>query len=237
MSSFTRLGILGGMGPLATLDLQQKILSATRADRDQDHLPVVVWNVPQIADRQRALAGTGPSPLPQLLDAVKGLNQAGVSHIAVPCNTAHFWYDELQAASSAQILHIADITAQALIAQSIRPTTVGLIATQGTLTAGWFQSRFEGVGIRVITPENDEMERWFVPGCYAVKRGEIASGGLLLNALADRLISRGASKLVLACTEVPPALEAVLSVHLPQTIDSTAELARACVNLWQGANP
>lgn len=237
MSSFTRLGILGGMGPLATLDLQQKILSATRADRDQDHLPVVVWNVPQIADRQRALAGIGPSPLPQLLDAVKGLNQAGVSHIAVPCNTAHFWYDELQAASSAQILHIADITAQALIAQSIRPTTVGLIATQGTLTAGWFQSRFEGVGIRVITPENDEMERWFVPGCYAVKRGEIASGGLLLNALADRLISRGASKLVLACTEVPPALEAVLSVHLPQTIDSTAELARACVNLWQGANP
>ncbi len=237
MSSFTRLGILGGMGPLATLDLQQKILSATRADRDQDHLPVVVWNVPQIADRQRALAGTGPSPLPQLLDAVKGLNQAGVSHIAVPCNTAHFWYDELQAASSAQILHIADITAQALIAQSMRPTIVGLIATQGTLTAGWFQSRFEGVGIRVITPENDEMERWFVPGCYAVKRGEIASGGLLLNALADRLISRGASKLVLACTEVPPALEAVLSVHLPQTIDSTAELARACVNLWQGANP
>lgn len=216
MSSFTRLGILGGMGPLATLDLQQKILSATRADRDQDHLPVVVWNVPQIADRQRALAGIGPSPLPQLLDAVKGLNQAGVSHIAVPCNTAHFWYDELQAASSAQILHIADITAQALIAQSIRPTTVGLIATQGTLTAGWFQSRFEGVGIRVITPENDEMERWFVPGCYAVKRGEIASGGLLLNALADRLISRGASKLVLACTEVPPALEAVLSVHLPK---------------------
>lgn len=237
MSSFTRLGILGGMGPLATLDLQQKILSATRADRDQDHLPVVVWNVPQIADRQRALAGTGPSPLPQLLDAVKGLNQAGVSHIAVPCNTAHFWYDELQAASSAQILHIADITAQALIAQSMRPTTVGLIATQGTLTAGWFQSRFKGVGIRVITPENDEMERWFVPGCYAVKRGEIASGGLLLNALADRLISRGASKLVLACTEVPPALEAVLSVHLPQTIDSTAELAMACVNLWQGANP
>lgn len=236
MSKFTRLGILGGMGPLATLDLQQKIMAATRAGRDQDHLPVVVWNVPQIADRQMALAGSGPSPLPQLLEAVKGLNQAGVSHIAIPCNTAHFWYDELQAASSATILHIADITTQTLTAEPLRPAAVGIIATRGTLNAGWFQSRFEGAGIHVMTPDDDELERWFVPGCYAVKRGEIASGGWLFNALADQLLSRGASKLVLACTEVPPALEAVSSVHLPHTLDPTAALASACVHLWQDSS-
>ena len=233
MSKFTRLGILGGMGPLATLDLQQKILAATHVGRDQEHVPIVVWNVPQIADRQQALAGTGPSPLPQLLAAVTGLNQAGVSHIAMPCNTAHFWYDELQAASSAAILHIAEITTQALITEPLRPDTVGLIATRGTLDAGWFQSRFGEAGIRVVTPQDDELERWFVPGCYAVKRGEIASGGLLFNALADQLIARGARKLVLACTEVPPALDSISSVHLPHAIDPTAALARACVHLWQ----
>lgn len=233
MSEFTRLGILGGMGPLATLDLQQKILAATRAERDQDHLPVVVWNIPQIADRQQALAGSGPSPLPQLLDAVKGLNQAGVSHIAMPCNTAHYWYDALAAASAAPLLHIADITVQAIAQAPLRPATIGLIATGGTLNAGEFQTRFSRVGIRVVTPTRDELERWFVPGCYAVKRGDIQAGGHLFNALADQLISRGASKLVLACTEVPPALDAIASVHLPHTLDPTAALARACVNLWQ----
>ena len=70
------LGVLGGMGPLATLDFQHKLLDATPAQSDQHHLPSVVWNVPQIADRQKALAGIGPSPLPQLLEGIKKLNQA-----------------------------------------------------------------------------------------------------------------------------------------------------------------
>lgn len=233
MNEFRRLGILGGMGPLATLDLQQKILAATPANRDQDHVPVVVWNVPQIADRQHALAGLGPSPLPQLLDAIKGLNQAGVSHIALPCNTAHYWYDELAAASAAPLLHIADITTQAMTEESLRPSTIGLIATQGTLTANWYQQRFSQAGIGVVIPTPDELAQWFVPGCYAVKRGDIRGGGLLLDLLADRLASRGAQKLVLACTEVPPALEAINSKYLPDSIDPTTALAKTCVKMWQ----
>ncbi|PKE28606.1 aspartate racemase [Rahnella sp. AA] len=232
MTEFRRLGILGGMGPLATLDFQQKILAATAAQRDQDHVPVVVWNVPQIADRQQALAGNGPSPLPQLLEAVKGLNQAGASHIAIPCNTAHYWYNELAAASAAPLLHIADITAQTILEASFRPQAVGLIATQGTLDAGWYQARFSQAGIRVVIPTSDELARWFVPGCYAVKRGDLRGGGQLLNLLADKLIARGAQKLVLACTEVPPALGSVGSRHLSDSIDPGAALANVCVRMW-----
>lgn len=235
MSESWRLGILGGMGPLATLDLQQKILSATPVQRDQDHVPTVVWNVPQIADRQRALAGDGPSPLPQLLSAVAGLNRAGVDHIVIPCNTAHHWYDELAAASQAPLLHIADITAQAVAELPSRPATIGLIATRGTLDAGWFQARFAALGIETVTPTEDELQKWFVPGCYAVKRGELQGGGALLHQLADRLTARGADRLVLACTEVPPALAAAASAHLSLAVDPTDALAQACVRLWRRA--
>jgi aspartate racemase len=170
------LGVLGGMGPLATLDFQHKLLDATPAQSDQHHLPSVVWNVPQIADRQKALAGAGPSPLPQLLEGIEKLNQAGASHIAIPCNTAHHWYPQLSAASDAPILHIVDATLDALLTVAKKPERVGIIATKGTLDAGWYQQRLAAQGIESITPTEDELAEWFVPGCYAVKRGKLAEG-------------------------------------------------------------
>ncbi|WP_411704104.1 aspartate/glutamate racemase family protein [Edaphovirga cremea] len=234
MSNTFLLGILGGMGPLATVDLQQKIIGLTPASRDQDHLPVVTWNVPQIPDRQKALAGTGESPLPQLLHAITQLNRLAVSHIAIPCNTAHHWYPQLAAASEARLLHIADATIAPLVATSPRPAKIGLIATHGTLAAGWFQQRLSALGITALLPNEAEMDDWFVPGCYAVKRGELEKGGALLERLSAALIERGAEKLVLACTEVPPALNAVNSPFLSIAIDPTQALAQACVDLWQG---
>src|SRR5471030_1631666 len=201
------LGILGGMGPLATLDLQHKIIEETPAHSDWQHAPVVTWNVPQIPDRQRALAGTGPSPLPSLLSGLAQLNRAGASHILIACNTAHHWYGELSAASRAPILHIADATMDSL---NRHPAVrVGLIATQGTLDAGWFQQRFAAIGGETLIPLPQEMAEWFVPGCYAVKRGELIQGGERLSRLAAALVARGAERLVLACTEVPLALAAV----------------------------
>lgn len=227
------LGVLGGMGPLATLDFQQKLLDATPAERDQHHLPSVVWNVPQIADRQKALAGTGPSPLPQLLHGIETLNQAGASHIVIPCNTAHHWYPQLSEASEAPILHIVDATVDALLQAPKKPQRVGIIATKGTLDAGWFQQRLAEQGIESITPNEDELAEWFVPGCYAVKRGKLAEGGELLSLQALALMARGAQQLVLACTEVPVALRAVDAPFLSLTHDPAHSLAERCSRLWQ----
>ncbi|WP_413741295.1 aspartate/glutamate racemase family protein [Sodalis sp. RH15] len=229
MSGFL-LGVLGGMGPLATVDLLQKIIEETPARRDQEHAPVVAWSVPQIADRQRALAGTGPSPLPDLLPALAQLNRAGASHILIPCNTAHFWYPQLAEASAAPIVHIADATVASLTQGAV--ARVGLIATQGTLNAGLFQQRFADMGIATLEPLPQEMTDWFVPGCYAVKRGELRRGGELLSLLAQALIARGAERLVLACTEVPPALAAIDSPLQRLSIDPTRALAQAAVRLW-----
>lgn len=233
MSEPFLLGVLGGMGPLATLDFQRRLLEATPAQGDQQQLPSVVWNVPQIPDRQHALAGRGPSPLPQLLRAVEKLNQAGATYIAIPCNTAHHWYEALSAASDAPILHIVEATTNALLMQQNRPQRVGLIATQGTLEAGWYQRTLAAHNIEALEPTPQELTAWFVPGCYAVKRGALEEGGTLLSTQARALFSRGAEKLVLACTEVPLALAAVNAPFLAQTFDPAQALAQQCAQLWQ----
>ncbi|WP_336852133.1 aspartate/glutamate racemase family protein [Pseudescherichia vulneris] len=225
------LGVLGGMGPLATVDFMAKLLAATPATRDQQQIPVVAWNVPQIADRQKALAGLGPSPLPQLLNGIEKLNAAGASHIAIPCNTAHHWYDALSRASDAPILHIVEATLERVAERA--PTCVGVIATHGTLAAGWFQQGLERLNVTPVLPTEQELESWFVPGCYAVKRGALREGGELLSLQAQALVERGAETLILACTEVPVALDAINSPFLAHAIDPAQALAERCSALWQ----
>jgi len=231
------LGVLGGMGPLATVDFMHKLLLATPAVNDQQQIPVVAWNVPQIADRQRALAGKGPSPLPQLFQALNKLTEAGASHIAIPCNTAHHWYDALAAASAVPVLHIVETTLSALETLPERPKHVGLIATQGTLDAGWYQQGLTRLGITPVLPTTKEMDEWFVPGCYAVKRDERAKAGELLLRQALALQERGAQTLILACTEVPLALQAVDTSSLTPTLDPAVLLAERCSQLWQAQHP
>ncbi len=225
------LGVLGGMGPLATVDFMAKLLTATPAARDQQQIPVVAWNVPQIADRQKALAGLGPSPLPQLLNGIEKLNAAGASHIVIPCNTAHHWYDALSRASDAPILHIVEATLARIAERA--PTRVGVIATHGTLAAGWFQQGLERLNVTPVLPTEQELESWFVPGCYAVKRGALREGGELLSLQAQALVERGAETLILACTEVPVALDAIDSPFLVHAIDPAQALAERCSALWQ----
>ncbi|TFW10248.1 aspartate/glutamate racemase family protein [Oxalobacteraceae bacterium OM1] len=226
------IGVLGGMGPAATLDLLQKILQSTPAARDQDHVPVVTWNVPQIPDRQKAMAGTGPSPVPAMLDGIRALNTAGATHIVIPCNTAHRWFDELQAASAAPIVHIADATL-ALLQQAPGLRKVGLLATRVTSEAGFFQSRFAAHGIECLVTSDAEQDALFTPGCYAVKRNALDDGGKLLEAAAQALIDRGAERLVLACTEVPVGLQHIASPLAARSIDPTMALALSCVRIWQ----
>jgi aspartate racemase len=227
------VGILGGMGPLATVDLMAKIIAHTPAARDQDHVPVIAWNVPQVPDRQRALAGDGPSPLPAMQEGIARLNDAGATCIAIACNTAHHWHDALQAASSAPILHIARITLAVLQREPVAGP-VGLIATHGTLAARLYQDLLEPAGIECLVPDAEQMDALFVPGCYAIKRGAVNEGGSLLEALAETLAARGATRLLLACTEVPVGLERIGSPLLPICIDPTMALAQACIAHYRG---
>ncbi|THF67586.1 aspartate/glutamate racemase family protein [Pseudothauera nasutitermitis] len=230
------VGVLGGMGPLATVDLLAKIIEETPAGIDQDHVPVVAHNVAQIPDRQRFVAGDGPSPLPAMHAGIARLNAIGAGCIAMPCNTAHIWFDTLAAHSRAPLIHIADAVAEVLsdgLADGPAPARVGLLATQGTLRAGFYQQRLGARGIEVLHNRDDEFDAWFTPGCYAVKAGDLERGARLLGEAAARLAERGAERLLLACTEVPPALARLDPAGLPAQIDATRALARACVRWWQ----
>lgn len=232
------IGVLGGMGPLATLDFLQKLLAATPVSRDQDHVPTVVWNVPQIPDRQHALAGHGESPLPAMLDGITRLNAAGATRIVVPCNTAHLWFAELAQASAAPLIHIVDATLARLATQrpagSVAP--VGLIATRGALQAGLYQERLAAQGIPFLINTETELDDLFTPGCYAIKKNQLRHGGELLEQAGQRLVARGAQQLVLACTEVPVGLAHVSSELLAISIDPTQALADACLAYWQQAS-
>jgi aspartate racemase len=227
------IGILGGMGPLATVDLMNKIVEEAAASRDQGHAPVVTWNVPQVPDRQQALMGCGESPVSAMLNGIAKLNLVRATRIAIACNTAHYWFDELSTASKAPIIHIADATLDMLAASNAIEGPVGLVATRGTLAAGFYQARFGAREMQTLTNTESEIDEFFVPGCYAIKRGEYEKGGQLLQVAAEHLIRRGATTLVLACSEVPIAFEKMNSQLMAISVDPNRALARACVSYWR----
>lgn len=227
------IGVLGGMGPLATVDFLQKLITSTPVARDQDHVPTVVWNVPQIPDRQNALSRSGPSPLPEMIDGIQRLNKAGASRIVIPCNTAHVWYEQLVAASQVPILHLIDETVRALHAKPNTLGIVGIVATQGTIEAGLYQDRLRHYGIDYLVNNKNEMDTLFTPGCYAIKKNMMESGAKLLEKAALALFDKGADHLILACTEVPLGLAYHQSPLLSYSTDPSQILVEACIAHWQ----
>ncbi len=217
------VGVLGGMGPLATVDFLRKLVIATPAACDQDHIALVVRFCPEVPDRDAAVFGHGISPEPMLVRAALALRQAGAQVLAIPCNTAHFWHDAIVKASGLPILHIADAALAAV------PTdlsdAIGLIATRGTLAGAIYQRRMPQAAW--VVPAEEEVTRLVMPGIRAVKSGRIDEASELLGAATELLIGRGAQVVLMACTEVPVAL-AGHSFRVPM-VDPTEALAKACV--------
>jgi aspartate racemase len=226
------IGVLGGMGSLATVDFLRKVVVSTPAACDQDHVPMLVWNVPQIPDRQKALAGTGESPLPAMLQGVERLNAGGATRIAIACNTAHLWSGALAEASPAPLIHIADAAIAAVERQNGQDGPIGIVATRGTLSAGLYQDRLSERGLSFLINTGDEIDTLFTPGCYAIKQNRLDQGSALIESAARRLMQRGARTLILACTEVPVGLAHRRSVLRGVSVDPTQALAEACVHYW-----
>ncbi len=110
------IGVLGGMGPAATVDLFNKFVSYTVANRDQEHIPLIISSIPDIPDRTEALLNHGESPLPLMTDYLKKLESAGAECIVIPCNTAHFWFSELKKVCHVDMLSIVETTMKEVLA-------------------------------------------------------------------------------------------------------------------------
>jgi aspartate racemase len=232
-SALPTLGVLGGMGPLATVDFMHKVIDATPARHDQDHIPVIVHSVPQIPDRSTAFLTGSDAPWDYLLAGLRVLENAGADAIAIPCNTAHLWHGRLAAATRVPVLHIGHAACDAIGRRADSVRRVGLLATSATLQARIYHSELERAGILVVMPGASRQETQVMAGIHAVKAGQLEQGRLLLRSAAEALADSPVDALLLACTEIPVAL-AGQSFGVP-VLDATDMLARECVAWWQRA--
>lgn len=227
------LGVLGGMGPAATSFFLERLTALTPATRDQDHLPLIVYADPRTADRSDALLGKGPDPLGQLLTGVRFLDACEVDVIAVPCNSAHAWFPQLQANCRAHIVHIADAAVQALLASPPPAGRVGVLGTEGTLRLGLYQDRLRAAGLDPVVPEDVDEIAALMSAIRSVKSGQVGEGRDVFLDLVARLGERGAERVVVACTDLSVAAAGDLSVGSVGLVDAADALAMACLRLMR----
>lgn len=218
------VGIIGGMGPMATADLFKKIIENTPAKKDQDHIRVLIDSNTEIPDRTAALLSGGASPIPALTDSVHRLVTAGADCLIMPCNTAHGFYDAVQeAAGSVPVLHMIRLTGEELKRRGI--SKVGLLATSGTVQTGIYGRNLEG--IEILTPNSEEQEAVMDLIYGAVKAGLTEYDASKVQKTADRLLKEGAQAIILGCTELPLAKE-LYHLDFP-SVDPTLCLAQGAV--------
>jgi aspartate racemase len=224
------LGVLGGMGPLATVDFLKKLVQATGGASDQRHIPTVTWSVPQIPDRSNYIINGSESPFPALRRGVLSLQSMGASVVVMPCNTAHFWYEQLTESTGMKILHIADAVIDQLqkIPTSLeKEKTVGVIGTTGTIRSAIYQKKLKTASWNALVPD-DADQRTVMTGIAMAKAGKIKIAQEIFQQQIDKLKAQGAQVIVLGCTELPAVLDAA-----PNLIDSNLALANRCVRWFE----
>ncbi len=226
------IGVLGGMGPLATVDFMRKVIELTPARRDQEHLPLIVYSVPQVPERSACILEGAASPLPAMLRGLHTLAQAGAECIAIPCNTAHHWYDELVRESRCPVLHIVDAVCAAMKRSGVHEGPVGLLATTGTIAAGIYQARLDQHGYDCVVLGAREMEDLVMRGIELVKAAKMGEARALLETAAAKLGKEGARTVILGCTEIPIVFNGGPSSSTPRLVDATHALAQACVEWY-----
>lgn len=194
------VGVIGGMGPAATLDFLVKLHHATGAKAESDHLRVITDNNPRHADRNAAMTADGPSPAPLLVATARGLAAAGAEVLVMPCNAAHGWAADIAAATPLPFVSMIDAAVAAVRAAVPGAGRVGLLAVEATQVSGVYHRAFAGGGIAVVAPAMAA----FMPLIHAIKRGDTGTGvRTAMAAQARWLMEAGADVILAACTEVP----------------------------------
>jgi aspartate racemase len=230
-----KVGVVGGVGPLATVDFMNKVVRLTEASRDQDHIKMIVEQNPQIPDRTEQLLHNGTDPTIAMFATCKKLEAADADIIAIPCNTAHAFVDRMQSHLRIPVLNMLDET-MAQIAARHPGELVGLLATSGTVESGVYAAAAERAGVNIIVPDDDHqllvMESIY--GAAGVKAGftEGRCREDLCKAIVH-LAERGARVAVLGCTELPLLFPQSSNFDAGETtvalVDPTMLLAAACV--------
>ena len=226
------IGILGGMGPEATVRMFNLIVKLTKAEKDQDHIPIIIFNNPKVPDRTAAIIDEGPSPLPMLVEGAKELEKAGATFIIMPCHTAHYHYDEIIQNINIPFLHLQKETRHYVELRYSNLTRFGLLATTGTVEAGLFQTIFQQKGLEIIVPGEKEqgVVMTAIYGEKGIKRGFKEEPRQLLIQVMKQLKEQKVGAVIAGCTEVSLVLNAQelqLSVIDPLKIIAAAAILKA----------
>ncbi len=201
------IGIMGGMGPEATIDLYKQIIDLTPASKDQDHIKVLIHSNPKIPDRTEAIAAGGPSPLPYLIESARILEKGGAGIIAIACNAAHHYFPDIQQSTGIPVLNMIEETCRRLRRRMPEIQTAGLLATDGTLQSGVYNQVMSKAGLKILVPEEEE-QRKIQSAIDGVKaRNSNRRTMDIFESAAMKLIDRGAQAIILGCTEIPLAFD------------------------------
>jgi len=220
------LGILGGLGPAASVYFYQIITEHTYALRDQDHIDIVLISGAGIPDRSDFILGkSDQSPLPVMKEDVLKLARAGVDLIAIPCNTAHYFFDELEKISPVPVLNIVRETVK--LAEKAGIHKLGILATTGTVISGAYQRACADIGIEAFLPSAKSQQELMNIIYQSIKTAKKPDTDSFLR-ITEELHTRGCEAVVLGCTELSliPHITAFEPYHF---IDSLLVLARKSI--------
>lgn len=197
------VGILGGMGPMATVDLFAKIVECTPAKFDQDHLKIIVYNNPQIPSRIEAILNGAKSPAEELIYSARFLERAGAKILAMPCNTAHYWYEAIQEAVNVKLINMIENTAN-FVATKENNGKIVLFASAATVQTELYQKTFLTKNISLLVPKPDE-QKIISLAITAAKAGQLEDNPYLgqLEEVIFAYRKAGANSFIGGCTEIP----------------------------------
>lgn len=223
------------MGPEATVDLMARIIQATPALDDADHIRMLVDNNPKVPSRIKALIeGDGESPVPSLQAMARRLAAWGAHFLAMPCNTAHYYYRDIQEAVNIPLLNMIDLAARAVVTQTPGLKTAGLLASTAVLKLKVYEKPFAEAGVALLAPAEAHQER-IMNAIKAIKTGRYGEEEVgAVQSAADHLVHLGAETLLVACTELSIIAEKVESTV--KVFDAAQILAEAVVREARKAN-
>lgn len=222
-------GVLGGLGPAATIDFMHRVLALSDAASEQQHVRLLVDQNPGVPNRQQAILENGVSPGPELAAMAAGLERAGADFLVMPCNTAHAWQDEIAAATSLPFVSIVDATVREIPGGI---AAAGVLETPACRKAGVYRRALANAGVDYVELSDSECAK-LMDVAYAVKAGDCgAMQRETTQGLAAALARRGARAIIVACTEVPLVLD-VQDTSVPLVV-STDALARATIAIARG---
>ena len=225
MATSDRLvGVIGGMGPDATIDFMSRVLEKTPAEKDQDHIRMLVEHNPRIPSRQLAMRGDGENPGPVLAEMATRLEAAGADFIVMPCNAAHAWQDDIVAVVNIPFISIIEASVSKALQLAPENGAVGVLTTPACFAAGLYQKALADANREAVLQTSDELAE-AIALIDRIKAGDqsepVVTG---LCELAERLLSRGATTLIAACTELPLVLKpSMFTVPLVSSTDVLAE--------------